>query len=1119
MLNLSARRLHGLLFVLLCLVGAPLAAQYTFPTFTSTSGNDFIQSITIGPWTHGMTYLGNSSQYNPGIGPGTLQGGVQYTVSLTNNPTYTQSVTLFIDYDGNGNYTGANEIVGTIVLTAGETNSFNFVVPLTVPSGVTRMRLMNSFGSTASILPHDPTGSYSWGQCEDFDVTINNGPLFTASATAGTRPLVAPNEQGPGGDGFHAGTFTIASNNEAGAELLQIELTASGTGDDSADFSEVAIYRSSGGTGYDPVNDHFVGSITAFSANDGSDMISVAASEQAFPINTTRTYFIVVKMSGSGVPTDTYDFQVTDIEVNTGTFAIGMPTTVMLGVQIEAPQFTVASVPGAAVEVYADEQGPGGNGLQAASFTIASNHLPGATLESITIRPSGSGNDATAYDEVAVYRSSGGATFDHATDVLIGSITAFPGNNTEATFTVTGAERDFSTNQTRTYFIVVKFNGTAAGGTIFNYRVQSIGVTNTLIAGTPSTVMDGVEIRRPTFTVTDTSPVQQTVIVGADDVVVQTFSIEYASGPDNLMTSLSIRGLGSGDEVNDVADVRLYHDVNANGQLDAGDVLIDSGTYTINNGILTFDTLAQPAFVAPATRHYLVVYDFETSAADAATFQTYVQAATAQLGGSQFNGIPAPDTNGAPGVAINANILQVSLNGPNTALSVPSMSIGATGSGELLADISITAPANHAWTLTDLTFVAGGTGNANTAFVEIGLYEDSGSGTWDGPVFDPLASDLQSSFSAGTFEVTLALNNDVLNPGQTRRFFLVAKLGGAATTGQTFNARLEAMTATTGTASNIVGVPTLNSNALIIASSALSVMRGPEQPLSITEVAGAATRVLGQVRLAATNDDIQVQGLTFTTGGNGNWTTDIASGNGFQLWVDNGDGMFDDTTDTLIFQGSGAAQVNATFTSTLTVPVSQHRDIWVVLQTTANAGMGAITTPVTFNARIDNASHVAVTGGVPVLVSSAQSPQTPTLGLIDFQVTGFTPVEDDAAGGAAITVNGSGFMMPFEVRIGGVLAMGTPNITGGTQVTGLTVPPGMGEDLPITIRSGELPMQTLTTTFTYPGTGGGNGNGGGGGGSSSDSGGCSTDGGSTYWLLALLMALGALALRPRRANA
>jgi MYXO-CTERM domain-containing protein len=58
-------------------------------------------------------------------------------------------------------------------------------------------------------------------------------------------------------------------------------------------------------------------------------------------------------------------------------------------------------------------------------------------------------------------------------------------------------------------------------------------------------------------------------------------------------------------------------------------------------------------------------------------------------------------------------------------------------------------------------------------------------------------------------------------------------------------------------------------------------------------------------------------------------------------------------------------------------------------------------------------------------------------------------------------------MSPLTVTIGGTLCGGTAVITGGTQVSGLTVPMGAGTDLEIVVRSGTLPPQTLAQTFTY----------------------------------------------------
>jgi len=138
--------------------------------------------------------------------------------------------------------------------------------------------------------------------------------------------------------------------------------------------------------------------------------------------------------------------------------------------------------------------------------------------------------------------------------------------------------------------------------------------------------------------------------------------------------------------------------------------------------------------------------------------------------------------------------------------------------------------------------------------------------------------------------------------------------------------------------------------------------------------------------------------------------------------------------------------------------------------------------PHTFTLAISNAG--SVDAGALQVVLGTPAPQTVTLGAIEFFVTSISPLFDIPAGGAALTVTGSGFMAPFVVRINGVVCPGTAQISGGTQVTGLFVPPGSGTNLTIEISSGNLPTYTHTQTFDYfavfTGGGGGGGKGGGG---------------------------------------
>lgn len=183
-----------LFLVPLALFCSGLAAQYTFPTWSSPGQTgDWVSNITIGTWNQTIPETVADNTYNVGVGPGTLLGGTQYTVDLFKTTNWTQSVTLFIDYNGDGDYEDAGEAVGSFFLGGGSNTGgqFNFTVPTTAPSGQTRMRLLVRFGTQT--LPLTPTGGFSFGQCDDYDVTISNGSNVTAQRNATSFPTTVAN--------------------------------------------------------------------------------------------------------------------------------------------------------------------------------------------------------------------------------------------------------------------------------------------------------------------------------------------------------------------------------------------------------------------------------------------------------------------------------------------------------------------------------------------------------------------------------------------------------------------------------------------------------------------------------------------------------------------------------------------------------------------------------------------------------------------------------------------------------------------------------------------------------------------------------------------------------------
>src|SRR5690606_29473437 len=123
------------------------------------------------------------------------------------------------------------------------------------------------------------------------------------------------------------------------------------------------------------------------------------------------------------------------------------------------------------------------------------------------------------------------------------------------------------------------------------------------------------------------------------------------------------------------------------------------------------------------------------------------------------------------------------------------------------------------------------------------------------------------------------------------------------------------------------------------------------------------------------------------------------------------------------------------------MPANSTADLWVRIGFTATAGQGAIAARDTF--MLEVASDTDVSATVPVLLGTPL-PQGIIVGAIEFSVSSFTPASDLTSGGKPITINGTGFVSPLTVTIGGTLCPGTAVIAGGTTVTGLLVPAGTG---------------------------------------------------------------------------
>ncbi|MFK8030042.1 MAG: FG-GAP-like repeat-containing protein [Gammaproteobacteria bacterium] len=95
---------------------------------------------------------------------------------------------------------------------------------------------------------------------------------------------------------------------------------------------------------------------------------------------------------------------------------------------------------------------------------------------------------------------------------------------------------------------------------------------------------------------------------GARDVLIQRFTINTDS-PNTQIEAITLNARGSGNDANDITEVILWLDSNANGRLDSGDQNLGTAKYSQNNGQMVL-TLGSAVTLALGNNDFLVTYSF-----------------------------------------------------------------------------------------------------------------------------------------------------------------------------------------------------------------------------------------------------------------------------------------------------------------------------------------------------------------------------------------------------------------------------------------------------------------------------------------------------------------------------
>ena len=155
---------------------------YCIPAYTQgKTAGDLISNVVIS----GTTLSNNTgtSPVNPAYTYFPASLGANYTATMVAGNTYNVSVTIgsfnnqgiavWIDLNANGIFETPSERIGFTagtIATAFGTGTFPITIPCNPTPGTYRMRVRENYAMSGVSI--DPCITYTWGECEDYDVTI-----------------------------------------------------------------------------------------------------------------------------------------------------------------------------------------------------------------------------------------------------------------------------------------------------------------------------------------------------------------------------------------------------------------------------------------------------------------------------------------------------------------------------------------------------------------------------------------------------------------------------------------------------------------------------------------------------------------------------------------------------------------------------------------------------------------------------------------------------------------------------------------------------------------------------------------------------------------------------------
>ncbi len=510
--------------------------------------------------------------------------------------------------------------------------------------------------------------------------------------------------------------------------------------------------------------------------------------------------------------------------------------------------------------------------------------------------------------------------FDNGTDQFIAQAAAYGSDNGTVTLTTTG--QSITKGTTQDWLVVYDLAGSASNGETFRARllqatdINARGATSdsVIVADGSLPVVGGQKTISSTGSITLAQGSSNPSVgpIGDSDLDVEMLQLQLsASSAETLLVSQAqFKASGTGIDQTDISGVTLYHDLNNNGIFDSGvdTALAAAGTYPGDNGIVTFTFADSVEIPAGSVNNWLLVYDMAGSAANGATFSAAMELNTYMTITGKSSGSPITPAGtfpiaGATKTVTTAGILTVAAGSNN-----PGESLEANNAVNIeMLQVNMASSAAESLMVDTLRITALGSIDELNDVSFVTLYRDVNSnGVLDLTI--DTQEDSAQAFTADNGKVKFALN-DTLAPSSSRDYLVVYNLSGGASGGETFRARVDVNDVDvtgieSGSPVTIQGLPLTSAVKTVTDVGGLTLATGAANPGNSNITAAAQNVAMLQFNLAASSvEDVNVSSVTFRHTGTANPSTDILE-NRINLYVDNGNGVYDPGTDAFIGNGT-----------------------------------------------------------------------------------------------------------------------------------------------------------------------------------------------------------------------